>query len=175
MATARNLTAVAALVGGALAGGYIDRALVQMPAWKRLGARRWSEYSRQADLRNGLAVYPAEAFGGLILSAAAAVMLHREDAPRPARTAACAAAALAAGGLLVTAKAAPIMLSMRDAEAKSDAAVGAAFERFDRWGRLRGVLQVCAFVANVMTLQLLHHAPEHERVVLAARPELSKG
>src|SRR5947207_2579895 len=150
MAVARNLTVAATLVGGALAGGYLDRALVQMPAWKRLGARRWAEYSRQADLRNGLAVYPAEAFGGLLLSVVAAVALHRDRAPRPARAAACAAALLAAGGLLVTAKAAPIMLSMRDS--KSEEEMGAAFEGFDRWGRVRGVLQVMVFVANVVTL-----------------------
>ena len=141
----------ATLVSGALAGGYLDRALMQMPAWKRLGARRWAEYSRQADLRNGLAVYPAEAFGGLLLSLAAATALHRERAPRPARAAASAAALLAAGGLLVTAKAAPIMLSMRD-ETKSDEEMRAAFEGFDRWGRVRGVLQVMAFVMNVVTL-----------------------
>jgi len=150
MTAGRSLSAAAALFGGVLAGGFADRALVQMPAWKRLGAQRWAEYSREADLRNGFAVYPTEAFGGLLLSAAAADVLHRERAPRPARVAAGAAAVLAAGGLIVTAKAAPIMLSMR--ESKSDDEAGAALEGFWSWSKLRGALQVGAFVANVMAL-----------------------
>ncbi|HEV2719199.1 MAG TPA: hypothetical protein VG323_04205 [Thermoanaerobaculia bacterium] len=153
MTAGRNLSAVATLFGATLAGGFADRALVQMPAWKRLGAERWAEYSRQADLRSGFAVYPTEAFGGLILSIAAAIALHRERAPRPARVAACAAALLAAGGLLVTAKAAPIMLSMR--ENKSDDEARAALDGFWSWSQLRGALQVGAFVANVATLARL--------------------
>src|SRR5205085_1224395 len=143
------------LVGGALAGGYLDRAIVQFPAFQRLGARRWAEYSRHADLGNGLFLYPAEGFGGTLLTVAAAVALHRERAPRPARVASCVAALLAAGGLLVTAKAAPIMLSMRDAERKSDEDVRAAMKGFEDWSAFRGVLQVMAFVANIATLAAL--------------------
>jgi hypothetical protein len=29
-----------------------------MPAWKILGARPWADYSRRADLRNGMFLYP---------------------------------------------------------------------------------------------------------------------
>ena len=40
----------AAILDGFLAGGNVDRIIVQMPAWRRVGVRAWAEYSRKADL-----------------------------------------------------------------------------------------------------------------------------
>jgi hypothetical protein len=59
--TTRLLLIAAAFVSGLLAGGNIDRAFVAMPAWQEVGATNWAEFSRHADLGNGMWLYPIEA------------------------------------------------------------------------------------------------------------------
>jgi hypothetical protein len=50
----RILLVLALLFSGLLAGGNIDRAFVTMPAWQQVGVTAWAEFSRCADLGNGL-------------------------------------------------------------------------------------------------------------------------
>jgi hypothetical protein len=57
------LLIAATFMGGLLAGGNVDRAFVAMPAWEQMGAIAWEQFSRHADLGNGLVLYPLEAFG----------------------------------------------------------------------------------------------------------------
>src|SRR5689334_22437066 len=102
------LLVTATIVSGLLAGGNLDRAVIAMPAWRRIGPVAWAEFSRRADLASGLFLYPAEAIGGfaLILGAfAAAVVEHGflDHAVLPLAL----AAIFAAGGLAFTVKAAP--------------------------------------------------------------------
>ena len=54
------------------------------------------------------------------------------------------------GGLLATIAAAPKMLSLRRID--DDTGLQTAFRGFDRWGFLRGILQVLAFGANLWAL-----------------------
>ena len=44
----------AAFVGGLLTGGNVDRAFVAMPARAQTGAFAWVQFSRHADLGNGI-------------------------------------------------------------------------------------------------------------------------
>jgi hypothetical protein len=150
----RNLLLAATLVSGWLAGGNIDRAFVAMPAWQEVGAVAWAEFSRHADLGNGLILYPLEAIGGALLSAAAAIGLHLERrGSHPAVLTLDASVALAVAGLAFTLKAAPVMLGIRDA---ADAtALQSAFEVFRYWGNIRGACQVLAFAAQLGVLALL--------------------
>ncbi|MGZ5830049.1 MAG: hypothetical protein ACXWJW_16115 [Xanthobacteraceae bacterium] len=110
----RTLLIAATLVSGWLAGGNIDRAFVAMPAWQQVGAVAWAEFSRHADLGNGLILYPLEAFGGALLTLAAALGLHFERGiSRLTVFTLDAAFLLAAAGLGFTIKAAPVMLGIR--------------------------------------------------------------
>ena len=144
----------ATLFSGLLAGGNIDRAFVAMPAWQQVGAIAWSEFSRHADLGNGLIVYPVEAIAGALLTAAAAVGSYFDrGVPRPAALCLYAAALFAAGGLMFTVKAAPIMLGLRDGS--DPAALQQAFEGFWFWGNLRAVCQVLTFFAQLLALAAL--------------------
>ena len=151
---ARPLLVVAALFAGLLAGGNVDRTFVAMPAWQQVGAMAWADFSRHADLGNGLVLYPLEAIGGALFAIAAAVCLQFDrTAPRAAVLAIDASAALAAGGLALTLKAAPIMLGIRGV---TDAlALTAAFEGFRFWGDLRAVCQILAFATQLIALGLL--------------------
>jgi hypothetical protein len=84
---------VAALFHGMLASG-INRTLVDMPAWQRVGAPTWAEFSRWADMGTaGLILYPLEGIGGAVPIDAAAL--------------------LSLGGMLATTRAAPALLGTR--------------------------------------------------------------
>ena len=105
-ADARALLAGATFLGGILAGGAADRVIVGGPAWHALGAPAWAQYSRLADL----VAYPVEGIGSGLLVIAAAASSHFD------RAVTCAASVplylavtFSVMGLLLTAKAAPIM------------------------------------------------------------------
>jgi hypothetical protein len=151
---ARPLLVIACLLAGLLAGGNVDRSFVAMPAWQQVGATAWADFSRHADLGNGLILYPLEAIGGALFALAAAICIHFDrTASRAAVLAIEASAVLAAGGLALTFKAAPIMLGIRGVT--DSAALTAAFEGFRFWGDLRAVCQILAFVAQLIALGLL--------------------
>jgi hypothetical protein len=133
--TTRLLLVAAAFVSGLLAGGNIDRAIVAMPAWQQVGAAPWAEFSRHADLGNGLWLYPIEAIGGAFTLAAAASYYFDRISPLPSY------------------KAAPIMLGL--GEIKDPAGLQAAFEGFRFWGNMRGASQVLQFAALLWTFQTL--------------------
>ena len=48
---------IAATVVVGLFASLLDRAFVATPAWRELGVQAWADYSRHADLHNGLVVY----------------------------------------------------------------------------------------------------------------------
>ena len=64
------------IVVGQLMGTVADslnRTLVEMPAWRHLGAEAWAAFSRRADLGNGHVMYPLVGIGGTVLILAAAI------------------------------------------------------------------------------------------------------
>ncbi len=126
-----------------------------MPAWRKVGARGWAVYSRHADLENGLFLYPTLAIGGAILTIAAAISFQFDaTAPSSVALPLYLSVVLVLGGLLATVKAAPIMMSLRRI-GDDTSALQKAFDGFRRWGNVRGVFQVLAFLANVWALSLI--------------------
>ena len=109
----RSLLIAATVLSGLLAGGNVDRAIVAMPAWEQAGTQAWADFSRHADLGNGLVLYPLEAIGAVVLIVAAAASLSFDRMIRgPLMLPLGGAVVLAAAGLLCTLRAAPIMLSV---------------------------------------------------------------
>lgn len=145
--------ALAAVCGGYLAGAGFDRAFVAMPAWQRVGAGAWARFSRRADLGNGLLVYPAAAFGAT-LGTLAALLLHFFATGTDGGTLILAAAfGLNALGLILTLKAAPIMLTLRHQSAPGE--LDAAFSGFRQWGNYRSVCQILGFFCQLWALAIL--------------------
>jgi hypothetical protein len=143
----------ATLFHGILAGVTVDRGLVGLQAWHELGVLAWANYSRSADLGNGLVLYPTLAIGGALLTLAAAVGLVRQPArKRSIAVAVYVSATLALAGLLLTFKAAPFMLSLRSIGNDDLAHLQQAFDSFWFWSSIRGVLQVLAFGGNLWSL-----------------------
>ena len=154
----RLLLAAAIFLGAVLFGGIADRVLVGEAAWRAAGAAAWASFSRHADLGNGLTAYPVEAIGATLLSIAAAVS-YRFDRParRDANVPIHLAPLLFVVGLLLTIKAAPIMLGLA---AQPDAdALERAFEDFHFWGLyLRGAADGLALLAEIWALASLCRA-----------------
>jgi|HubBroStandDraft_6_1064221.scaffolds.fasta_scaffold89655_3 hypothetical protein len=150
----RSLLIAATVLSGLLAGGNVDRAIVAMPAWAQVGAPAWAEFSRHADLGNGLVLYPLEAIGAFLLIALTAVSLYLDRAAKAHIMLPLYGAVVLAGtGLLCTLKAAPIMLSV--GHLSDPASLRQAFDGFRFWGDIRGAAKVLTFFATVWALAVV--------------------
>lgn len=144
------------------------RLVVEMPAWRRVGVVAWAEFSRHADLGNGLLAFPAVAIGAALLSVLALVTYRIGGAePRSAALPIYAGAVCVAAGMVTTAFAAPNMLRLRNV-GQDTAALQRAFEGFQLWGGIRSVVQTLAFIASVWALVKVS-ADDSPRVEKVAR------
>jgi hypothetical protein len=153
---------IAAIVVVGLFGSFLDRALVATPAWRDLGVQAWADYSRHADLHNGLIVYPIGAIPCWVL-VFAAVLAYRLDrsAPQQAGVPIYLAALGALGAIVTTIVAAPVMMHVNQLSDTNTAALRDAFETFTLWGvYVRGACFAAIFVCLVWALvTLFRHQP----------------
>lgn len=163
--------ALSLIVVGQLLGTVVDslnRTLVEMPAWRHLGAEAWAAFSRQADLGNGKILYPLAGIGGTLLILAATIAF-RLSPRRPWSVAIplYGAALLAICIMLTTTQAAPILLSLHRI-GDDPAALQQVFEDFYRWdsiravfGALEGCMEIGALVA-LLSVPVRNQVPAHE-------------
>lgn len=145
---------VAALLLGCL-GASFGRTLIEMPAWRHVGAEAWAAFSRTADLGNGRIIYPVEGIGGTLLILAAAISFRLN----PRRPLSVAIPIYGAGlmhicVLLVTTQAAPFMLSLRRI-GDNPVALQQAFEGFYRWDSIRAVFVALGCCAKIWSLMAI--------------------
>jgi hypothetical protein len=138
------LLVAATAINGLLAGLNVDTALVKLPARRRIGAVAYATFARGNDLGNGLLVYPSLGISAALLTVLAtlfAFVLHtRAEVMLPLSL----AALLSLLHTFATTRAAPIMLSLKNAP-DDDALLAAKLDRVARWHALRATLQVVAF------------------------------
>jgi hypothetical protein len=104
----RGLVTAATALSGVVAGTTIDTGIVKLPAWHRLGAKSWANYTRE-ELLTSLVWYPILGIGAVLVNIAAAVAVHRDgEAIRSAALPSRVVAILAIGHLLTTAGPCPI-------------------------------------------------------------------
>jgi hypothetical protein len=160
---------IAATLAIGLFAPVLDRALVATPAWRELGLQAWADYSRHADLHNGLIVYPV---GGILcwVLVFAAALAYRFDrsAPRRAGLPLYLAALAALGAIVTTVIAAPVMIHVGQLGDNDTAALHNAFETFTLWGvYVRGVCFAAMFVCSVWALVAyfseMRRVPQHTR------------
>ena len=150
----RLLLLSATLLGGLLAGSNLDRAVVAMPAWSQMETFSWAAFSRRADLGNGLVLYPIEALLGAALALSAAISYGYERAANHSVSRVLWSAVIfVVGGLLITLKAAPIMLNL--SHTVDLATLHQDFGQFYFWGDIRGMFEVLAFIAELWALSAL--------------------
>jgi hypothetical protein len=149
------LATLAVLANGLLAGLSLDRSLVAMPAWRRVGVRGWAAFSRRADLGNGLVLYPLLGIGGPLLSIATAVTFALGSSVPSAAVPVAIAVVLSIAHVLGTVRAAPAMASVGRLTDDDEAGLRTAFARFERWQAVRATLQALTFAASVWALVAL--------------------
>ena len=147
------LITLATFFGGIVAGFSVNRALVDMPAWRALGPEAWARFTRSADLGAGVILYPAEGITALVAAVAAAIAFRFDahtaySAPVPIYTAAFTAVV----AFVVTRFAlAPYTLSLRDTGVDTRN-LGNTLRRTELLWRYKAALHVLTFACNVWSL-----------------------
>lgn len=146
-------------VQGLAAGICFDVALVKLPTRHRIGTAAYADFARGNDLGNGLKVYPYLVVGGGVVLIVLTVLAHIGGLPSAMRYPLYVAGVSAAGYLAATAKAAPIMWSLRTAS-DEEPVVKAKLDRFAYWHGWRAVFQIMAFVALLWALASGQEVPQ---------------
>src|SRR5438874_2916325 len=109
------LTALAVVINGLLAGLNVDTALVKLPVRKRIGAVAYATFARGNDLGNGLVVYPLLGIGAALFTVLATAIAYLEHSSMGLLMLLSLASLLSLLHTAATTRAAPIMLSIKDA------------------------------------------------------------
>jgi hypothetical protein len=148
----RLLLSIACLLSGFLAGENIFRYAMEVPGWRHIDITQWGDYSRHADLGNGVFLLPLEAIGSaLLLVAASIIILKRKKEFRSAAWSVHSATFFALAGLVLTFFAAPYMLSLHTV-GNDPKLLQNAFDHFHFWGFYRAIAQVLSFCACVVAM-----------------------
>lgn len=151
MSVAFGLVAVTVAVNGLIAGASFDVAVVKLPTRKRIGAVAYANFARGNDLGNGLVVYSAAGISAAVLVFGTTITNYFAGGSSAVMAALLLACAGTVAHSVCTAKAAPIMLSLRGMP--DDAALLVAkLDRFAFWHGLRAVFQIATFLVLVWAL-----------------------
>ena len=145
---------LATALNGLLAGLNVDTALVKLPARHRIGASAYATFARGNDLGNGLVVYPLLGISAVLLTILAAALAYVQHSPGEVLLLLSLASLLSLLHTVATARAAPLMLSIKDAP-DDDAILTAKLDQFTRWHTVRATCQVLAFFLLLWTLAIV--------------------
>ena len=128
---------LAFLLSSALAGTILNRIVVEFPARRKIGYVAYANYTRAADLGNGLWFYPFLAIGSLLLELAALAFWLFDALPPRLITPISAAVLFSVGVMVTTAVAAPLMLRIGKTDVAQE--VTSLLDRFVRVNYIRAV------------------------------------
>jgi hypothetical protein len=134
------------VVQGLAAGICFDTALVKLPARHRIGVVAYANFARGNDLGNGLKVYPYLVVGGGAILIALTVIAHVTHQATSIRYPLYVAALSGLGYLAATAKAAPLMWSLRKT-GDDGQVLKQKLDGFAYWHAWRTLFSMSAFVA----------------------------
>lgn len=145
------LLMLATATNGLLAGLNVDTALVKLPARRRIGAVAYATFARGNDLGNGLVVYPLLGIGAALFTVLATAFAFISHARAEVVLLLSVATLLSILHTFATTRAAPVMLSLKDAP-DDETILTAKLDRFARWHAVRAAVQVLAFVVLLWVL-----------------------
>jgi hypothetical protein len=146
-----SLITLATAMNGLLSGLNVDTALVKLPARRRIGAVAYATFARGNDLGNGLVVYPLLGIGAVLLTVLATAVAYLERSPMEVVLPLSLASLLSLLHTFATTRAAPVMLSIKDAS-NDEATLTAKLDRFARWHAVRATFQVLTFCVLLWAL-----------------------
>jgi len=139
-----SLVVLATAVNGLLAGLNTDTALVKLPTRQRIGPVAYATFARGNDLGNGLVVYPLLGISAVLLTVLATVIVVISHARAEVVLLLSLATLLSVLHTFATTRAAPIMLSLKDASDDAEH-LSTKLDRFARWHAVRATLQIVTF------------------------------
>ncbi len=145
------LITFAVMINGLLAGLNVDTALVKLPARKRIGPLAYATFARGNDLGNGLVVYPLLGIGAVLFTVLATAIAYLEHSSMGPLLLLSLASLLSLLHTFATTRAAPIMLSIKDAP-DDEALLRVKLDRFARWHAVRATFQVLTFFVLLLAL-----------------------
>jgi hypothetical protein len=148
------LLVLATAMNGLLSGLNVDTALVKLPARRRIGAVAYATFARGNDLENGLVVYPILGIGAALLTLLVTALAYAERSPMEVLLPLSLASLLSLLHTAATARAAPVMLSMKDVS-DDETILAAKLDRFARWHTVRAAFQVLAFFVLLWALVIV--------------------
>ncbi len=146
-----SLMILATAINGLLSGLNVDTALVKLPARRRIGAVAYATFARGNDLGNGLVLYPLLGVGAALFTLLATALAYAERSPMEVVLLLSLASLLSLLHTFATTRAAPVMLSIKDAP-DDEAILTAKLDRFARWHAVRATFQVLAFFVLLWAL-----------------------
>jgi hypothetical protein len=141
----------AVVVHGLVAGISFDVAAVKLPTRRRIGVIAYARFARGNDMGNGIVVYPTIAILALLLVAAATIAAYLRHMPSAVMFPLFAACGGTIAHFLCTAKAAPNMLSLRNA-VDDEGVLARKLDAFATWHAYRALFQFLTFIALVWAL-----------------------
>jgi hypothetical protein len=145
------LLVAAVVINGLLVGASLDQSIKQLPARRRIGALAYSEYSKAADLGNGIAWYVALGAGGAILTLVAAGTALAGRPGSQARALLWLGVLLTVAHSVATGRAAPTNFSQRGAAGDAQR-LTVILDRFARIQTVRAVLQTATLLVLVWAM-----------------------
>ena len=146
-----SLMIIATAMNGLLAGLNVDTALVKLPARERIGARAYAAFARSNDLGNGLVVYPILGIGAAFFTVIATATAYLEHSSKELLLPLSLASLLSLLHTFATTRAAPVMLSIKDAP-DDEALLRVKLDCFARWHAVRATFQVLTFFVLLWAL-----------------------
>ena len=145
------LLVLATAMNGLLSGLNVDTALVKLPARRRIGAVAYATFARGNDLGNGLVVYPILGIGAVLFTVLATALASLEHSSMGLLLLLSLASLLSLLHTFATTRAAPLMLSLKDAP-DDEALLSVKLDRFARWHAVRASFQVLTFFVLLCAL-----------------------
>jgi len=143
--------AICVALHGIIAGISFDTALVKLPTRKRIGLVAYANFAKGNDLGNGLIVYPALGIAAVLLVFGTTLVAYFSHISASIMLPLLAACVGTIAHTLSTAKAAPIMLSLKhtlgDEKILTD-----KLNKFAFWNGYRAIFQFLTFVTLIWTL-----------------------
>ena len=148
------LVLISLIINGLFAGICFDVATVKLPTRKRIGALAYAHFARNNDLGNGLKVYPYFFIGSGLLSIGCALVAYLNNQPGNVAFPLFIAAITSIGCIFSTAKAAPIMWSLKSTP-DEEIVLTKKLNQFAFWHTWRTIFQVSTFLLICLALTAL--------------------
>ena len=139
------ITGLAITFNGLLAGMTIETSLVKLPARRRIGNIAYAVFARSNDLGNGITVYPSLAIGAALLVFTATLIGFLQKSEGNVLLLLVIASITTIIHFIGTAKAAPVMLSIKNTP-DDEGILKKKFDQFEKWNGFRACFQFITFI-----------------------------